>query len=208
MTRVDEVTLIREYLKSARRVHAGLLRNAQNVRVSMQSPTFTPTQQRQLGNSLKSRTYGCGGIHTYQTGGVAGAAGAVDISSSANLFKNLWSGIKRLDRDDVGQQKLSSSHSEIFKMVERRYTRYVEQQTQVLLTLENSASRSASNLIYTPGRELLQLSSNHRLGIIAITNCLEPGKPMTAAPTKSLNLAIESIGSAEVAILSIASTER
>ena len=96
----------REYLKSARRVHAGLLRNAQNVRVSMQSPTYYSDAAAATWEFTKKAAPMAAAAYTaYQTGGVAGAAGAVDISSSANLFKNLWSGIKRLDRDDVGQQK-------------------------------------------------------------------------------------------------------
>jgi len=40
----------------------------------------------------------------YQTGGAAAAAGTTDLDTVTNLFKNLWQGLAKLDKDDVGQQ--------------------------------------------------------------------------------------------------------
>ena len=96
----------RVYLSTARNVQAGLLRNAQNVRVSMRSPTYYGDAGKAAVKFTKEAIpMAAKGYAAYQTGGGAAAAGSVDISSVATLFKNLWNGIKRLDKDDVGQQK-------------------------------------------------------------------------------------------------------
>ena len=96
----------REYLKSARRVQAGLLRNAQNVRVGMRSPTYYSDAAKATYKFTKEAApMAASAYAAYQTGGAASAAGAVDISSLPGLFKGLWNGLKRLDKDDVGHQK-------------------------------------------------------------------------------------------------------
>lgn len=96
----------REYLKSARRVQNGLLRNAQNVRVGMRSPTYYSDAAKATYKFTKEAApMAAKAYAAYQTGGAASAAGTVDISSLPGLFKGLWNGLKRLDRDDVGHQK-------------------------------------------------------------------------------------------------------
>ncbi|EAU75134.1 hypothetical protein [Synechococcus sp. RS9916] len=96
----------REYLKSARRVQAGLLRNAQSVRVGMRSPTYYSDAAKATYKFTKEAApMAASAYAAYQTGGAAAAAGSVDISSLPGLFQGLWSGLKRLDKDDVGHQK-------------------------------------------------------------------------------------------------------
>ncbi len=96
----------REYFKSARRVQSGLLRNAQNVRVGMKSPTYYSDAAKATYKFTKEAVpMAAASYAAYQTGGAASAAGAVDISSLPGLFKGLWGGLKRLDKDDVGHQK-------------------------------------------------------------------------------------------------------
>ena len=99
----------RSYLQAARSVQAGLLQGATQARVSIKSPTY-------YGDALKATTafvkkavpIAAKAYAAYQTGGAAGAAtstaSSVDLDQITSMFSNLWNGVAKLDRDDVGQQ--------------------------------------------------------------------------------------------------------
>lgn len=99
----------RSYLQAARKVQAGLLQGATQARVSIKNPTY-------YGNAIKATTefmkkaapIAAKAYTTYQTGGAAaaaaGTAASVDLDEITSMFSNLWKGIAKLDKDDVGQQ--------------------------------------------------------------------------------------------------------
>lgn len=99
----------RSYLQAARKVQAGLLQGATQARVSIKNPTY-------YGNAIKATTdfmkkaapIAAKAYATYQTGGAAGAAAgtaaSVNLDEITSMFSNLWDGLAKLDKDDVGQQ--------------------------------------------------------------------------------------------------------
>ena len=96
----------RIYFQTAKNIQSRLLRNATSVRTNMQSPTYYgDATLAALKFTQEAIPIAAKGYAAYQTGGTATAVGSVDITQIASIFKNLWNGIKRLDRDDVGEQK-------------------------------------------------------------------------------------------------------
>jgi len=99
----------RSYLQAARKVQAGLLQGATQARVSIKSPTYYGDAMKATAAFVKKAApIAAKAYATYQTGGAAGAAastaGSVNLDEITSMFSNLWNGVAKLDKDDVGQQ--------------------------------------------------------------------------------------------------------
>ena len=95
----------RAYLQMARKVQSGLLQGATQARARLNNPTYYGDAMKATEKFVKEAApIAAKAYATYQTGGAAAAAGTTDLDTVTNLFKNLWQGLAKLDKDDVGQQ--------------------------------------------------------------------------------------------------------
>lgn len=95
----------RAYLRMARTVQSGLLQGATQARARLNNPTYYGDAMKATEKFVKDAAPIAGKAYAaYQTGGAAAAAGTTDLDTVTNLFKNLWQGLAKLDKDDVGQQ--------------------------------------------------------------------------------------------------------
>jgi len=95
----------RAYLQMARKVQSGLLQGATQARAQLNNPTYYGDAMKATEKFVKDAAPIAAKAYTaYQTGGAAAAAGTTDLDTVTNLFKNLWQGLAKLDKDDVGQQ--------------------------------------------------------------------------------------------------------
>lgn len=95
----------RAYLQMARKVQSGLLQGATQARARLNNPTYYGDAMKATEKFVKDAApIAAKAYATYQTGGAAAAAGTTDLDTVTNLFKNLWQGLAKLDKDDVGQQ--------------------------------------------------------------------------------------------------------
>lgn len=95
----------RAYLQMARKVQSGLLQGATQARAQLNNPTYYGDAMKATEKFVKDAApIAAKAYAAYQTGGAAAAAGTTDLDTVTNLFKNLWQGLAKLDKDDVGQQ--------------------------------------------------------------------------------------------------------
>lgn len=95
----------RAYLQMARKVQSGLLQGATQARARLNNPTYYGDAVKSTDKFVRDAApIATKAYAAYQTGGAASAAGSINLDTITNLFKNLWNGISKLDKDDVGQQ--------------------------------------------------------------------------------------------------------
>ena len=93
------------YLQMARKIQSGLLQGATQARARINNPTYYGDAMKATEQFLKEAApVATKAAATYKTGGAAAAAGSTDLDTVTNLFSNLWRGVSKLDKDDVGEQ--------------------------------------------------------------------------------------------------------
>ena len=93
------------YLQMARKIQSGLLQGASQARARMNKPTYYGDAMKATEQFLKEAApVAQNAAVAYKTGGAAAAAGSTDLDTVTNLFSNLWRGVAKLDKDDVGEQ--------------------------------------------------------------------------------------------------------
>ncbi|MGA1302334.1 MAG: hypothetical protein ACO3X3_07585, partial [Burkholderiaceae bacterium] len=93
------------YLQMARKIQSGLLQGATQARARINNPTYYGDAMKATEQFLKEAApVAQNAAAAYKTGGAAAAAGSTDLDTVTNLFSNLWRGVAKLDKDDVGEQ--------------------------------------------------------------------------------------------------------
>ena len=93
------------YLQMARRIQSGLLQGATQAKNRINNPTYYGDAMKATEQFVREAAPVVEDAYAaYQTGGAAAAAGSTDLDTVTNLFSNIWRGVAKLDKDDVGEQ--------------------------------------------------------------------------------------------------------